>query len=100
MRVWIREFEGYGSPIEMEVVEGQQEARLQLQLEFEFEFQLRLSFQAEEEDKKKAEEEKKKAEQATAQTGINLGLAPEMAAFAGSIATAVYVLVRKKEEHD
>lgn len=50
MRVWIREFEGYGSPIEMEVVEGQQEARLQLQLEFEFEFQLRLSFQAEEED--------------------------------------------------
>ena len=48
MRVWIREFEGYGSPIEMEVVEGQQEARLQLQLEFEF--QLRLSFQAEEED--------------------------------------------------
>ena len=48
MRVWIREFEGYGSPIEMEVVEGQQEARLQL--EFEFEFQLRLSFQAEEED--------------------------------------------------
>lgn len=34
----------------MEVVEGQQEARLQLQLEFEFEFQLRLSFQAEEED--------------------------------------------------
>ena len=56
-------------------------------------------FQAEE-AKKKAEEEKKKAEQATAQTGINLGLAPEMAAFAGSIATAVYVLVRKKEEHD
>lgn len=50
MRVWIREFEGYGSPIEMEVVEGQQEARLQLQLEFEFEFQLRLSLQAEEED--------------------------------------------------
>ena len=50
MRVWIREFEGYGSPIEMEVVEGQQEARLQLQLQFEFEFQLRLSFQAEEED--------------------------------------------------
>lgn len=50
MRVWIREFEGYGSPIEMEVVEGQQEARLQLELEFEFEFQLRLSFQAEEED--------------------------------------------------
>ena len=48
MRVWIREFEGYGSPIEMEVVEGQQEARLQLQLQFEFEFQLRLSFQAEE----------------------------------------------------
>lgn len=48
MRVWIREFEGYGSPIEMEAVEGQQEARLQLQLEFEF--QLRLSFQAEEED--------------------------------------------------
>lgn len=34
----------------MEVVEGQQEARLQLQLEFEFEFQLRLSFQAKEED--------------------------------------------------
>lgn len=50
MRVWIREFEGYGSPIEMEVVEGQQEARLQLQLQLEFEFQLRLSFQAEEED--------------------------------------------------
>ena len=50
MRVWIREFEGYGSPIEMEVVEGQQEARLQLEFEFEFEFQLRLSFQAEEED--------------------------------------------------
>ena len=34
----------------MEVVEGQQEARLQLQLQLEFEFQLRLSFQAEEED--------------------------------------------------
>lgn len=50
MRVWIREFEGYGSPIEMEVVEGQQEARLQFEFEFEFEFQLRLSFQAEEED--------------------------------------------------
>ena len=50
MRVWIREFEGYGSPIEMEVVEGQQEARFQLQLQLEFEFQLRLSFQAEEED--------------------------------------------------
>ena len=55
-------------------------------------------FQAEEEAKKKAEEEKKKAEQATAQTGIDLGLAPTMAGFAGSIATAIYVLVRKKED--
>ena len=54
----------------------------------------------------KAEEDKKKNEGATTtvvesvnpQTGLDLGIAPTMAAFAGSISTAVYILGKKKKE--
>ena len=54
---------------------------------------------------KKAEAEKKKteelkAQQATAQTGIDLGLSPTMAAFAGSLSTAAYILVKKKRREN
>ena len=49
-------------------------------------------------EKKKTEE--LKAQQATAQTGIDLGLAPTMAAFAGSLSTAAYILVKKKRREN